>query len=62
MSRAKKPRTGRPPIPAEDRRNFAIRVLMTRAEHDEVQRAADAASMSVSTFCRAVALERARAK
>jgi hypothetical protein len=37
-----------------------VRVLTTEAEHAELKRAAVSASMSVSTWVRAVSLERAR--
>ena len=60
MARAKKPRLGRPPVAAEDRRANLVRVLTTEAEHDELRRAAEDASMSVSTWVRAAALEKAR--
>jgi hypothetical protein len=43
-----------------DKRATLVRVLTTEAEHAELQRAAGAASMSVSTWVRAAALERAR--
>ncbi len=55
-----KPRTGRPPVADEDRRSTLVRVLTTEGEHGELQRAAETASMSVSTWVRAVALEKAR--
>ena len=55
-----KPRIGRPPVAAEDRRDTLVRVLTTEAEHEELRTAADAASMSVSTWVRAAALEKAR--
>ena len=51
---------GRPPVADADRRDTLVRVLTTKSEHEELQRAADAASMSVSTWMRSVALERAR--
>ena len=54
------PRIGRPPVAAEDRRATLVRVLTTEAEHAELRRAAEAASMSVSTWVRAAALEKAR--
>jgi hypothetical protein len=61
MAKAKKKaRIGRPPVAAEDRRETLVRVLTTEAEHGELQRAAESASMSVSTWVRAVALEKAR--
>lgn len=55
-------RIGRPPIedPAA-KRNLPIHVLTTKSEKDELQRAAADADMSVSTWIRRVALERARA-
>ena len=55
-----KTRMGRPPLPDADRRDTLVRVLTTEREHDELQRAADAASMSVSTWVRVAALEKAR--
>lgn len=61
MAKAKeKARIGRPPVAAEDRRTTLVRVLTTEAEHAELQRAAEGASMSVSTWVRAAALEKAR--
>ena len=61
-SKAKKGRVrmGRPPVAAADRRATLVRVLTTEAEHGELQRAAEEASMSVSTWVRAAALEKAR--
>jgi hypothetical protein len=56
----KKVMIGRPPIDKEDRRATLVRVLTTAAEHEELRQAAEAASMSVSTWVRAVALEKAR--
>ena len=55
-----KTRMGRPPVADADRRATLVRVLTTKGEHAELQRAAEAASMSVSTWVRAVALEKAR--
>lgn len=60
--RASKPKGGRPPLAAEDRRDVLIRVLVTGSEQQELQRAAGAAAASVSTFVRMAALERARGK
>lgn len=51
---------GRPPVAAADRRATIVRVLTTKAEHEELQQAADDSAMSVSTWLRSVALERAR--
>ena len=56
----KKAPLGRPPVADADRRATLVRVLTTKAEHEELQRAAEAASMSVSTWVRSVALEKAR--
>ena len=63
MVKAKKarPRIGRPPVADADRRDTLVRVLTTADEHEELQQAASGASMSVSTWVRSVALERARA-
>ena len=58
--RKARPRIGRPPMTDADRRDKHVRVLTTKAEHAELQRAASDASMSVSTWIRSVALERAR--
>lgn len=60
-TKARPPRIGRPPVADADRRETLVRVLTTEAEHGELQRAAALASMSVSTWVRAVSLERARA-
>ena len=65
MVKAKKvrpPRIGRPPVADADRRETLVRVLTTEAEHGELQQAAASVSMSVSTWVRSVALERARAR
>ena len=61
-SKAKKGRAriGRPPVADADRRATLVRVLTTEAEHGELKRAAEGASMSVSTWVRAAALEKAR--
>lgn len=53
-------RIGRPTIASDDKRKKAIRVLTTVDEHEELKRAAADASMSISTWMRALALERAR--
>ena len=61
MTRAKKTaRIGRPPVAAEDRRATMVRVLVTEGEQAELQRAAEGAAMSVSTWVRSAALEKAR--
>lgn len=60
MARTKKPRTGRPPVAAKDRRATLVKVLTTEAEHEELRQAAEAASMSVSTWVRTAALDKAR--
>jgi|SRR5215510_1702476 len=53
-----RPRIGRPTV--DDKRKKAIRVLTTEDEHAELKHAAASVSMSVSTWMRSVALERAR--
>jgi hypothetical protein len=55
-----RPRIGRPPVAAADRHGKDVRVLTTYAEYEELKRAAASVSMSVSTWMRSVALERAR--
>lgn len=55
-----KPRIGRPPVAEENRRATLVRVLVTEAEHEELQRAAADASASVSAWVRQAALEKAR--
>ena len=57
----KKNRGGRPPVADADRRDTLVRVLTTASEHGELQDAAAYVGMSVSTWVRFVALERARA-
>jgi hypothetical protein len=57
---AEKTRGGRPPLADEDRRDTLVRVLTTASEQEELQRAATYVGMSVSTWIRLVALERAR--
>ena len=52
---------GRPPVADAARRETVLRVLTTEGEREELQRAADASGMNVSTWVRSVALERARA-
>ncbi len=54
-------RTGRPVIDPASKRDVPIHVLTTKSEKEELQRAADDASMSVSTWMRNVSLARARA-
>jgi len=56
----KKPRIGRPPIAADARRTTHIKVLATEAERAELEQAAEAAGLGVSTWVRVVALEKAR--
>lgn len=55
-----KARIGRPPVAEEARRDTMVRVLVNQGEHAELQRAAEAAAMSLSAWIRVVALERAR--
>jgi hypothetical protein len=52
---------GRPPLPHEDRHAKRVYVLTTLSEYEELQGAAAHVGMSVSTWIRFVALERARA-
>ena len=58
---APKNRGGRPPVDSKDRRDTLVRVLTTAAEHAELQRASAYVGMTLSTWVRFVALERARA-
>jgi hypothetical protein len=58
---AEKNRGGRPPVADEDRRDALVRVLTTASELKELQDAAAYVGMSVSTWVRFIALERARA-
>lgn len=51
---------GRPSVAAADRRATVVRVLVTKTEHLELQQAAAAVAMSVSTWVRTLALEGAR--
>lgn len=61
MTRSKEqPRIGRPPIAEESRRTTHIKVLATEAERAELEQAAEAAGLGVSTWMRVVALEKAR--
>ncbi len=55
-----KPRIGRPPVADADKRTKLVKVLTTEAELAELQHAADVASMTLSTWVRSVALEKAR--
>lgn len=55
-------RMGRPAVADDARRSTLVRVLTTEAEYEELKQAADTASMSVSTWMRALALEKARQK
>ena len=59
-TKAKPKPTGRHPMAAEDRRTTLIRVLTTDEEKEELQHAAEAASMSLSTWVRSAALSAAR--
>jgi uncharacterized protein (DUF1778 family) len=45
----------------EDRRDTIVRVLTTAAEYEELQLAAKHERMSVSTWMRSIAMERAQA-
>ena len=54
-----KNRGGRPPVKDADRRDTVVRVLTTASEYETLQRAAAHVSMSVSTWMRSIAIERA---
>jgi hypothetical protein len=54
-------RIGRPIVDEADRRDSLVRVLTTKAEHKELQEAAASVAMSISSWVRSLALERARA-
>ena len=61
MVKPRKPRKrGRPPVADADRRGTLVRVLTTESEYEELRRAAADVSLTVSTWMRSVALERAR--
>lgn len=60
MSKTKKRPIGRPPVADAVRRATLVRVLVSKDEHAELQRAAEAGSASVSAWVRAAALEKAR--
>lgn len=60
MNHDEKPKIGRPPVAAADRRTKLVKVLTNEAELAELQHAADVASMTLSTWVRSVALEKAR--
>ena len=61
MTRKSNKRSGRPVVKDVDRRDKHIRVLTTKDEHKELQKAAASVAMSVSAWMRSLALERARA-
>ncbi|PSM31673.1 hypothetical protein [Haliangium sp. UPWRP_2] len=54
------PRMGRPPVSDEARRASLIKVLTTEAERAELEQAASAAGIGISTWVRVAALEKAR--
>lgn len=54
------PQMGRPKMADSDRRDVLVKVLTTEAEFKDLERAADAMGLGVSTWIRSVALERAR--
>lgn len=51
---------GRPRLPPNLKRPESIRVMVSRKEMEELQKAADQASMPISVYVRATALEVAR--
>lgn len=60
MAKTKSPPRGRPPIAAEDRRETLVKVLVTESENEELRQAASEAGLTVSTWVRLAALEKAR--
>lgn len=60
MPKPKAPPRGRPPIAAEDRRQTLVKVLVTAVEDQELRQAATEAGLTVSTWVRLAALEKAR--
>jgi hypothetical protein len=52
---------GRPVVDDADRLDKHVRVLTTKAEHKELQKAAASMSMSLSAWMRTLALKHARA-
>lgn len=60
MLKDKSPPRGRPPIAAEDRRETLVKVLVTESENEELRQAAGEAGLTVSTWVRLAALEKAR--
>lgn len=60
MPKKTAPPRGRPPIAAEDRRQTLVKVLVTESEDQELRQAAGDAGLTVSTWVRLAALERAR--
>jgi len=51
---------GRPPVAEEKRRKNLIKVLVTDAEYQDLLRSAKSSSMSLATWVRVVALQKAR--
>lgn len=62
VSRGKKakPVVGRPPLAAADRRDTLVRVLTTKSEHAELEKAASRAGLSLSSWIRVAVLDVAR--
>ena len=60
MPKTQSPPRGRPPIAAEDRRETLVKVLVTESENEDLRRAAGDAGLTVSTWVRLAALEKAR--
>ena len=55
-----RPRIGRPPVAAADRRGTPLHVLTTKSERAELKLAAASEGTTVSAWVRAVILKRAR--
>lgn len=51
---------GRPAVAEDAKRSTLVRVLTTAAEYEELKQAAEAEAMSVSTWMRTLALNKAR--
>lgn len=53
-------RTGRPPLPADQRRSVRLPILLTEAERATLGEAAEKAGTDVTTFVREAALAKAK--
>lgn len=48
---SRRPRVGRPRAPGRQPRDERVAVAVTRYEHDQLQRAANQADLTLSSFC-----------